>query len=278
MNDLLGKKQCILYNTVQIAYYFLPNNGKETIFLLHPAFADAEIFEAQIEAFCDDYQLLLMDFPGHGNSEAKGTKATTADVPLIMKMILDEVGVNRCHVVGVSLGSLIAQAFAARYAGKTISVAIIGGYSIHKANDKILRAQGQNIVIFALYLIFSMKKFRRFIINETGGGDRFREVFGRGIQKFRRSSFPAMSNMNDLFEKKDTPVSYPFLIVCGEQDRELARDAAAVLHDLEPDSRYALIPDAGHCANIDNPEVFNSILRTFLRETCRYSRSISQER
>src|SRR5665647_468932 len=109
MNDLLGKKQCILYNTVQIAYYFLPNSGKETIFLLHPAFADAEIFEEQIEAFCDDYQLLLMDFPGHGNSEAKGTKATTADVPLIMKMILDEVGISKCHVVGVSLGSLIAQ-------------------------------------------------------------------------------------------------------------------------------------------------------------------------
>ena len=264
MDSIYGPEKSILFHTVRIAYYFLPNNTKETIFFLHPAFADHEIFEAQIEAFRNEYQILLIDFPGHGNSRANGTRANTADVPCIMKMILDVCGIDKCHVVGVSLGSLIAQAFADQYADETLSVTIIGGYSIHKANERILKAQGNNIVKFMLYILFSMKRFRRFVTDETGGGERFHEVFGRGVQKFTRQSFPAMSNMKALFVKKDTPMPYPFLITCGEHDQKLAREAAVILHGLEPNSHYALIPDAWHCANIDNPGVFNDALRAFL--------------
>jgi len=51
-----------------------------------------------------------------------------------------------------------------------------------------------------------MKRFRRFVTDETGGGKRFHEVFGRGIQKFTSQSFPAMSNRKDLFVKKDIPM------------------------------------------------------------------------
>ena len=183
-----------------------------------------------------------------------------------MKKILDECGIGKCHVVGVSLGSLIAQAFADQYVDETLSVTIIGGYSIHKANEKILKTQRNNIVKFMLYILFSMKKFRSFVTDETGGGERFHEVFCHGIQKFTRRSFPAMSNMNALFVKKDMPMPYPFLITCGEHDQKLAREAAVILHDLEPDSCYALISDAWHCANIDNPDVFNGVLRKFLIE------------
>ena len=63
MDDFYGSEKSILFNTVRIAYYFLPNSTKETIFFLHPAFADHEIFEAQVSAFHDYYQIILIDFP-----------------------------------------------------------------------------------------------------------------------------------------------------------------------------------------------------------------------
>lgn len=264
MADQFGTQKNLLFHDVKIAYYFLPNEGRDTLFFLHAAFADHEIFEAQIDFFSKKYQILLLDFPGHGKSEAKGTKATTGDIPDIMKMILDENSITGCHVIGVSLGSLIAQGFADRFAGMTKSVTIVGGYSIHKANKNVARAQGREIIRFALYLLFSMKKFRRYVMEQTPGGEHFREVFRRGTDRFKRRSFPAMSNMKLLFVNKDTPMTYPFFIVCGDYDQPLAQDAARELHSLEPDSKYAVIPDAGHCANIDNPGVFNTVLEDFL--------------
>ncbi len=259
-----GTEKVICYKNVSMVYYLLANKGKETLFLLHSAFADHEIFEAQIDFFRDDYQLVLLDFPGHGKSRAKGMAVTMMDIADIMKEILDKNMIADCHVVGVSLGSLVAQDFAQRYEDMVRSITIVGGYSIHKANEHILKAQAKEGLKWMLYTIFSMKKFRAYVTKVSTCSDRGREIFGRGIEKFKRRSFPSMSNMKSLFTKKETEVTYPLMIISGEHDLQLSKDAAILLHGLESHSKYALIPDAGHCANIDNPDAFNAALEVFL--------------
>jgi 3-oxoadipate enol-lactonase len=55
----------------------------------------------------------------------------------------------------------------------------------------------------------------------------------------------------------------PTLVVCGERDRHnltLSRDLAALLPRAEP----RVIPDAGHVVNLEQPEAFNAIVRSFL--------------
>jgi pimeloyl-ACP methyl ester carboxylesterase len=55
----------------------------------------------------------------------------------------------------------------------------------------------------------------------------------------------------------------PTLVLCGANDRfnvPLSKALAARL----PDARFELVPDAGHVANLDNPEAFNAALERFL--------------
>jgi len=59
MADQFGTQKNLLFHDVKIAYYFLPNEGRDTLFFLHAAFADHEIFEAQIDFFREKYQILL---------------------------------------------------------------------------------------------------------------------------------------------------------------------------------------------------------------------------
>ena len=64
------------------------------------------------------------------------------------------------------------------------------------------------------------------------------------------------------FRLEDLP-AMPALVLCGERDRAnrgLSRRLAEVL----PDARFELVPDAGHVANLDNPEAFTELLREFL--------------
>ncbi|MBD0381311.1 alpha/beta fold hydrolase [Paenibacillus sedimenti] len=270
MNSVMNKTRKLVFKKAQISYYVIENKGKETILMLHPGFADHNIFELQIDHFKDNYQVILIDMPGHGESQIMGSKVTIKDMPEILNQVLFENDIISCHLLGVSLGSLVAQAFADRYPDRVKSVTIVGGYSIHKANERILKAQRTEGLKWILYILFSMKKFRRYVTSVSCHTDVARDMFTRGIQRFSRRSFSAMAGMNTFFTTKDTPMTYPLLIIFGEHDLKLVHEAAMELHQLEKHSQLVLLPGAGHCANADMPNEFNVVVENFYRKKAQF--------
>ena len=59
---------------------------------------------------------------------------------------------------------------------------------------------------------------------------------------------------------------YPTLILTGEFDIEIAKKIAKEWHSEIENSKYYLIEDAGHCANLDKPLEFNRIVKEFIEE------------
>jgi len=262
----IGEKQTrtLVYRNAPIKYYFFENKGKDTIVMLHPAFADHHIFELQTDDFKENYQLILIDMPGHGESQLTGSKVTLAHMPDILNQLCADNGIPACHLLGVSMGSLAAQAFAHRYPDRVKSVVAVGGYSIHKANEGVLTAQRKEGLKWMLYILFSMKKFRSYVTTVSCHTASARDLFDRGIRRFGRKSFSAMAGMNAFFTKSDDPAPYPLLLIVGEYDLKLAHDAAREWHGLETNSQLVLLPEAGHCANADTPDEFNRVLESFL--------------
>jgi Predicted hydrolases or acyltransferases (alpha/beta hydrolase superfamily) len=252
------------YQAAQIAYEIAGASDRAAIVLLHPAFADRSIFEYQIRALSKWYRVIAIDLPGHGDTITKGTGVTLKDAPAIIESILVENGIEECHLIGVSLGGLVAQAFADRYPERVRTVTVVGGYSIHRPMDKIKKAQRREGMKWLLYIVLSMRKFRNYVLNVSCYTDQCRALFERGIRRFERKSFAAMSGMDRLFRRTDSSVAYPLFIMVGEHDLPLAREAAEEWHANEPNSRLAILPGAGHCANGDTPEAFNERVLTFL--------------
>ncbi|XID95640.1 alpha/beta fold hydrolase [Paenibacillaceae bacterium WGS1546] len=256
----------LTYKNAEVKYRLLANEGKPTILMLHPAFADSGLFEPQADDFKQDYQILLVDLPGHGANAAIASGITMKDMPHICDRLLEAHRIDRCAVLGISLGSLVAQAFADRYPNRVRSVAIVGGYSIHKANERLLKAQRKEGLKWLFTVLLSMNRFKRYILSVSCHSDRGRSLFERGLHRFRRQSFSAMGGMSSIFRATNDPMPYPLLIVVGEHDLRLIREAAEALHRLEPHSAFMTVPDAGHCANADRPDEFNAIYRRFLAE------------
>jgi 3-oxoadipate enol-lactonase len=268
MDSPIKKTRKIVYKNTQISYNILGNKGTETMIMLHPAFADHRIFEPQTDYFMGGYQLILIDMPGHGKSQIIGSKITLKDMPEILNQILIENDISTCHLIGVSMGSLVAQAFAERYPDRVKSVIIVGGYSIHKANARILKAQKSEGLKWFIYILFSMKKFRSYVISVSCHTDQGRDLFARGAESFRRRSFIAMEGMKTFFTNKDTPMSYPLLIIVGEYDLKLIQESAIEWNKLDKHSQLVFIPSAGHCANADDPNEFNRVVEKFLAVNC----------
>lgn len=237
----------------------------ETIVLLHPAFADRRLFAPQLSSFSGRYQVVAIDMPGHGDTATRGTGVTHKDAPEIVLRTLDEIGAADCHLVGVSLGSLIAQAFADRYPERTRSVTVVGGYSVHRWNGAVAKAQRKEAMKWLFYIVFSMRKFRNYVARASCRSEGGREAFLRGARRFGRRSFAAMAGINRLFRPSEVPVPYPLFIVVGEHDLPLVRKAAAQWRALEPGAAYAVVAGAGHCVNVDAPEAFNDKLQRFIR-------------
>lgn len=251
------------FQGASISYYHNAIDDRETIVMLHPAFADHQIFDHQVSAFSEDYNLLLIDMIGHGASPFNKPEITLGDMPDITVGILKELGVSSCHVLGVSLGSLVAQGLADQYAYIVKSVTIVGGYSIHDDNKELKRSQGKEMLKWVFYIIFNFKKFKHYIANVSAHSTEGKRLMYLGSSTFKRSGFRALGGMNTIFRQTDESIKYPCLSVVGEHDLPLAHEASKVFVNY-PLGRVAIIKDAGHCANADQPQTFNAEYLSFI--------------
>lgn len=255
----------LAFNGNSIHYYCAGDSTKELIIFLHPAFADHRAFNSQIGYFSKDFRVITIDMLGHGLSNFSKTKdkidATIYHIDAILKLE----GYDKAHIVGVSMGSLIAQYYGLKYPGKISSMTVLGGYDINADNSEISNAQRSEKVKWIFKAIFSMNSFRRYVASVSLSVPEEQVKFYEMSKNFTRKSFLAMSGLDKVQQQRpDITLNYPILLMSGDKDIELAKESGIKWHAREPQSSYALIENAGHCANMDNSESFNKLLMSFI--------------
>lgn len=70
--------------------------------------------------------------------------------------------------------------------------------------------------------------------------------------------------------------TYPLLIMNGDKDVELAIRVSKLWHTEESESKFHLISNAGHCANMDNAREFNEIVMDFIAQRSSVAMSRTQ--
>ena len=68
-------------------------------------------------------------------------------------------------------------------------------------------------------------------------------------------------------------IDVPTLVIAGENDLIIPREAQEVMHQLIPNSRFELIRHGSHCPQMDIPELINIIIERFLAENVKDRRS-----
>lgn len=114
-------------------------------------------------------------------------------------------------------------------------------------------------------MLFSMDRFHRYVASSTNVVEAEREAFYRAAQGFTRRSFRVMPGMQKVLDKADRTLPQPTLILVGEHDLPVIRRHAEDWHARRPQTELHVIPATGHCANMDNPQAFNAVLRQFLQ-------------
>lgn len=264
LKNLIEHKE-LKQNGYSVHYYVSGDTTHELIVFLHPAFADHRCFDKQIETFSRDYRVITVDMLGHGESSVEKANDKIDATVNHIDSILQHEGYERAHFVGVSMGALMAQYFGLQHPEKVSSMSILGGHNINAANPEIAKAQRSENMKWLFRAIFSMNSFRRYVSSRVVSNPVQQAHFYKMAGLFKRKSFTVMSGLGNVLKVRENVIlNYPLLILSGDKDIELAKQMSKKWHESEPASKYREIVNAGHCANMDNSDEFNSVLMTFI--------------
>lgn len=239
-------------------YTIYENTGKETILFLHTAMTNYHLYDQQFDYFKDDYQILVLDLYGHGQSEKKGN---LLEVKNHINDILALEKINQVHAVGIALGSVILQDFANDYPEKILSLACFSSYDILNKNGNLQRFLDDH----NNRILFKGERIVNSIAKTKEARKRLTELFEAHTQKSRL----LLSNITRIrgnHPKKKR--SYPVLIGIGEFEDEGLKTANQMWLETEPDCQWVEFKGAAQMINLDVPNEFNRVLHNFiLRKT-----------
>lgn len=91
-------------------YYKIIDNKKEKwIVLLHCICSNMRLFDNSLDMLCRNYNVLMIDLPGHGKSKDCNDKINFESTALYIANIIEELQINKVSIWGVSLGAVVAK-------------------------------------------------------------------------------------------------------------------------------------------------------------------------
>ena len=123
------KRHVRLPNGIDMAYVELGNPRGRPVLLLH-GYTDTSRVWTIVAPYLTDYRLLIPDQRGHGASSAPACCYSLSAFADDARLFLDALGVERVSIVGSSLGSMVAQVFAAEYPGRVDRIVLAGSTAL----------------------------------------------------------------------------------------------------------------------------------------------------
>ncbi len=254
-------------NGISINYRVDGENG-DWLVLSNSLSSNHTMWDAEAEVWARDYRVLRYDTRGHGDSKASQAPYTLDMLIGDVTGLMDAVGIETAHYVGLSLGGMTGLGLALKAPERLKTLTVCDARADAPAafrdawDDRIavLREKGMEAIVEPTIERWFTPAFR------AGNPDILEKVRGmiRGTSdEGYIGCGRAIQNLYYLPRLGD--ISVPTLFVGGAQDMATPPDAMESMHQAVPGSQYALIDPAGHLSNIENPEPFMAAVGGFLK-------------
>ena len=241
---------------------FLQPKTNQWVTFVHGAGGSSAIWYKQIKSFNADFNVLLVDLRGHGNSK-KGidtVKYTFNQIANDIIDVLDSLHIQQSHFVGISLGSIIVRVIAANYPNRVGKIIMAGAIMKLNIRSQLLMWLGNSLKSIIPFLL--LYKFFAYIIMPRKNHKKSRSMFINEAKKLDQNEFirwfQLTAEVNELLKHfRKIPSSIPFLYFMGDQDAMFLPSIKKLVAKHSLNSSLIIVPNCGHVVNIDQPEFFN---------------------
>lgn len=235
--------------------------------LSHSLATDLTMWDAQIEALTRRHRLLRYDTRGHGGSDAPGGVYSLSQLAKDACGLLDALGIERAHFIGLSMGGMIGQMLALETPNRLLSLVLCDTTSRIPADatpawDERIRISGSEGMAPLVDPTIARWFTRDFRERRSDIVDRIRDLIRNTTPEGYIGCCHAISSLDvtNALER----ISVPTLVIVGKDDPGTPVAAATIIHEKIPKSELSIIPSASHLSNVEQPEEFNSIVIEFL--------------
>lgn len=234
-------------------------------------------FGSALPGFAEDFRTLLVDQPGFGQSDKPPVVGNyfrfSAEV---VKDLLDELGIDRIHLLGNSLGGGTAARFALLYPERVGRLVLMGpgglNLSLFHADPtegvKRLMDFGAAPTKESLRAFISTMVVNQALVTDELVDERFADATAPGAQEAMKSmgmSFWNPDSYEDGLVWRDAHLlKRPTLLTWGREDRVNPLDGAFVALKMIPKASLHVFPNCGHWAQIEAADEFRQVTTAYL--------------
>ena len=220
-------------------------------------------WEPVLEGLARSFEVILFDNRGIGESEAPPGPYTAAELAADAAQVLDQAGVERAHVVGSSLGGMVAQELALSHPERVDRLVLASTHpGVTKAHPMPQRT---------VDLMTSGASLRAFVENALEPDPR-PELVERILEHRERTAQPfeawaAQAAAGATFDAGERlgGLAASTLVQTGDGDVVVDPRNSELLTELIPDARLSVFPGTGHLFFWQEPDRFVAELEEFLR-------------
>lgn len=237
-------------------YYESAGNGPPVL-LSHGCSATSQMWQGQVQALADRYQIITWDMRGHGQSDSPDDPAAYSEAHTVADMaaILDALGVQSAVIGGLSLGGYMSLAFHLAHPARVRALMLFDtgpGYrnpAGREAWNRIAEARAH--------------AFETHGLQALGPGAEVRIAQHRSAKGLALAARGMLAQFDSRVIESLQTIRVPTLVLVGEDDEPFL-GATDYMATKIPGARKVIVPAAGHAANIDNPPAFNAAVAEFL--------------
>lgn len=246
----------------------------ETIVMIHGFGANKDNWTRLAKHLTGDFNVYAIDLPGHGDSSKPLDIGYHFDEQTNrLATILDELGLDRFHMMGNSMGGAITALYAANFPGQIRSATLFDPAGIwayeSDLSDQVMA--GDNPLIptkegdFERLVDFALEK-KPFVPWPVYSVMEEKAIANREVNTVIFSDIRD-STMASAFSERITEIQAPVLIVWGQEDRITDPRNADIFVQQIPDARKVILEGVGHAPMIEVPEESARLFRQFLAES-----------
>ena len=254
-------------NTASGTFYVFNNKEQSIpIVFVHGVGLTYEIWQPQLDFF-KDYSNLSYDILGHGKSSLTKQNISFNDFSDQLIELINELKIEKIHLVGFSIGSLVARNFATRYGERLRSLILLG--SIYKRSEQQQKIVNERFNQAKKELKLSRQALKRWFTDKylENNPDTYEKISsilsGNNMANFLKVYELFVKHKNDEdFEK----IQAKTLVMTGEYDIGSTIEMSQQLNNVIEDSELKIIKDGKHLCGIECADEVNLSIKNFIEK------------
>lgn len=239
------------------------------VMLLHGWALDLDMWQPQVDAWCERFRTVRFDRRGFGSSS--GTPSIEDDMRDV-QAVADRLGIARFALLGMSQAGRVALQAAAGLLRARLTCLILDGAPAEGAlpedgaPEEISLSHYREVVLRHGLEAFR-KEWNAHPFTQLHSAD----FMARDLLRRITARYPGSDLLAPMLAAESKADPFPLrslrmatLVINGELDTERRRTMGAALRDAIPHAERAIIRGCGHLPNLDNPREYNAVIERFI--------------